>query len=268
MTISSTSDAKYLRIILECLHVCQRYRPKFGKGGRDGLSLQQFQDIYARDAFYSWFGLDSPLIYAAHRAAGGITSVYRQIGTACDRLFRQLIQDNFALSDEQVRWSYQVPQKGKRARTLSLDARIPLSDLQAPAAADGVTNWILDAAKAVRVPGKTARALQGIVFEVRQGYKSKDSKRQNADISSAANAYANLYLPCLAMFSTQLDSDLQERYARAQWVILRGTVDGAPTESTYAFAQEILGYDLAGFFQRNSASIRREIQSVVKSLLQ
>ena len=31
--------------------------------------------------------------------------------------------------------------------------------------------------------------LKGTVFEVRQGYKSKDSKRQNADIANAATAY-------------------------------------------------------------------------------
>jgi hypothetical protein len=34
--------------------------------------------MYGADPFCSWVGLDSPLMYAAHKAAGGMTSVYRQ----------------------------------------------------------------------------------------------------------------------------------------------------------------------------------------------
>lgn len=30
-------------------------------------------------------------MYAAHKAAGGMTSVYRQIGIGCERLFRKLV---------------------------------------------------------------------------------------------------------------------------------------------------------------------------------
>lgn len=73
------------------------------------------------------------------------------------------------------------------------------------------------------VPLKAAKGLEGAVFEVRQGYKSKDSKRQNADITNAANAYANDYLPVVVLLSTQIDSDIAERYIVAQWVLLRGT---------------------------------------------
>lgn len=47
--------------------------------------------------------------------------------------------------------------------------------------------------------------LKGAVFEVRQGYKSKDAKRQNADIANAAAAYTQAYLPCVVMLSSQID---------------------------------------------------------------
>jgi len=90
-------DDKYLAIILEALAVCKNYKPKFGKGSKAGFSLYEFQKLYQQDAFYAWFGLDSPLIYAAHRAAGGMTSVYRQIGIACERLFCQVLQDDLKL---------------------------------------------------------------------------------------------------------------------------------------------------------------------------
>ena len=38
--------------------------------------------------------------------------------------------------------------------------------------------------------------LAGTIFEVRQGYKSKDSKRQNADIANAVTAYTKGLFPC------------------------------------------------------------------------
>jgi hypothetical protein len=47
----------------------------------------------------------------------------------------------------------------------------------------------------LKIDDTVCKALHGTVFEVRQGYKSKDSKRQNADVSNASNAYAKGYLP-------------------------------------------------------------------------
>jgi hypothetical protein len=102
---------------------------------------------------------------------------------------------------------------------------------------------------------------------VRQGYKSKDSKRQNADISNASNAYANLYLPVLFLLSLQIDGDVALRYTTAQWLLLTGTVDGAPTESAYGFCRHVVGYDLAAFFDRNSRRIKAELEKVLSVLL-
>jgi hypothetical protein len=77
-------DSTYLNILLEPLATCKRYKPKFGHGA--GLSLAEFQTLYQADPFYTWFGFDSPLLYAAHKASGGMTSVYRQVGIGCQRL--------------------------------------------------------------------------------------------------------------------------------------------------------------------------------------
>jgi len=44
-------------------------------------------------------------------------------------------------------------------------------------------------------------------------------------------------------------------------------VTGSPLESTYSFAREVLGYDLAGFFNRNSVRIRTEVEIVIEALL-
>jgi len=57
------------------MRVCASCKPKVGFGGKNGWSLKDLQKAYRNDAFYSWFGLDNPLMYAAHKTAGGITSI-------------------------------------------------------------------------------------------------------------------------------------------------------------------------------------------------
>ena len=104
-------------------------------------------------------------------------------------------------------------------------------------------------------------------MEVRQGYKSKDSKRQNADITNATEAYINGYLPILILFSSQIDNDVVERYERGKWLVLRGTLLGDDTQSTYNFMRDIIGYDLAGFFERNHHQIKTFTQDVLENLL-
>jgi hypothetical protein len=105
VTATDESDARYFEIVAQPIRICAHYRPKFGQGAKGGgLSLSQFQSLYQSDPFYSWFGLDNPLMYAAHKAAGGMTSVYRQIGIGCEKLFRTILKDSFDLGDEDVTW--------------------------------------------------------------------------------------------------------------------------------------------------------------------
>ena len=81
------------------------------------------------------------------------------------------------------------------------------------------------------------------------------------------HAYANSYLPVLLLLSTQIDDDIAARYLRAQWLILRGALSGTPLQSTYSFARDVLGYDLAGFFARNATRIQTEVETVIEALL-
>lgn len=115
---------------------------------------------------------------------------------------------------------------------------------------------------------KVFAMLAGTVFEVRQGYKSKDSKRQDADIANAATAYTKAYLPCAAILSTQIDSDILYRYKGEKWAVITGIVGAKnPLISTYDFMREVVGYDLAGFFMRNSEILREEVEVVLRALL-
>lgn len=260
-------DARYLDVIRRALRVCLDYKPKFGKGRSGGFTLESFQKMYREDDFYAWFGLDSPLVYAAHRAAGGMTSVYRQIGIGCQMVFQLILCDQLGLSMPDCVWSYQVPTSRGSMRKLSLDGWIPIEKVCIEKQKARVVRWLAEAAARVGIEEDDARDLRGAVFEVRQGYKSKDSKRQNADVANAANAYASKHLPVVLLLSTQIDTDVAERYARAQWLILNGTVGGTPLDSTYVFCRDVLGYDLAGFFKRNSKEIKKETLAVFEGLL-
>lgn len=256
-------------LLLDAIKVCRQYKPKFGRGSKgEGLTLEQFQELYRGDPFYNWFGLDNPMMYAAHKAGGGMTSVYRQIGIGCEKLFRTVIKHSFALSDEDATWSYQVSSEIGRTRTLSLDARVPLNKISDKAKRNRFRKWMSESGNMLGVDENVLNSLSGVVFEVRQGYKSKDSKRQNADIANAAQAYIKGYLPCVVVLSGQIDGDILVRYRTEKWSVLIGSFkEEDPRVSTYAFMREVVGYDLRAFFERNSSTFRKEIDTTLQTLL-
>ena len=91
-------------------------------------NLDDFLALYGSDPFYSWIGLNSPYMFAAHKAAGCMTSIYRQIGTGCERLFRAILTDTAEYeSYESSKWSYITKTKEADIKVLDmplLDTRI------------------------------------------------------------------------------------------------------------------------------------------------
>lgn len=259
------NDATYRELVLEPLRKCAVYTPKFGQGqGENGYTLEDFSRVYGADPLYSWVGFDSPLMYAAHKAAGGMTSLYRQLGIGCERLFRQIIRDQLGLTAEQANWSYEVAEESGTVRTLHLDSRILVSDIQDAGAKRRVEGWL----EKMRAKLKILTPIEGAVFEVRQGYKSKDSKRQNADLHNAAQAIAEKYIPVLTILSSQLDADIRLRYEIGKWGVLAGIPHVEDdTASTFSFSKGILNYDLQQFFERNKAALRKEVSEILESLL-
>lgn len=264
----NSADGRYLKTLIDPIRVCSTYQPKMGHGANAGLSLAEFQTLYRADPFYSWYGLDHPVMYAAHKAAGGMTSIYRQIGIGGERLFRQLLQDHLGLTAEQSEWSYKTKPASGKARTLYLDGRIELGSVTDTAKRKRVEDWMTVASSELGVAKEIRKMLKGSVFEVRQGYKSKDSKRQNADIANASTAYTRAYLPCVVVLSTQIDGDIVTRYRNEQWVILTGSLtERSATRSTYAFVRDVIGFDLAAFFSRNSNTLKTEVEKALHALL-
>jgi hypothetical protein len=261
-------DQQYLACLINAVRICADYRPKLGHGTNKGYSLAEFQKMYQADPFYRWIGLDNPLMYAAHKAAGGMTSIYRQIGIGCESLFRRVLQDSLGLSENDARWSYTVKKGRGKTRTLYLDARIPTESVAETKKRKAIEQWITESAKDLDISSRVAATLRGVVFEVRQGYKSKDSKRQNADIANAATAYTKAYLPCVAILSLQIDDDIALRYRNEKWALLTGsTSEQSPQKSLYAFMRTVIGYDLAAFFQRHTETLKAEVNSILTKLL-
>lgn len=265
MNINDSKDKRYIEIFLNPLRECLNYKPKFGHSSSAGFTLNEFIELYHQDPFYSWIGLDSPYMFAAHKAAGGMTSIYRQIGVGCERLFRAILVDSLGYKDEEdALWSYSTKTKARKDKTLYLDGFIDLEKISDQNTRDRVVHWMRAFSK---LHGLTRREFRGIVFEVRQGYKSKDSKRQNADIDNATVAYANDLIPVFAVFSTQIDDDIVLRYSNNKCGILIGSISKDPFVSLFAFCQKILNFDLSEFFQRNTNRIKEETQNILKMLL-
>lgn len=212
-------------------------------------------------------GLDSSLMYAAHKAAGGMTSVYRQLGTGCERLFRAIVSDELALTREQIDWGYSVEKADGTFRRLTLDARIDFGDVKDAGRLSVVTEWVGRAGAALGVPAASVENLNGAVFEVRQGYKSADAKRQNADLTNATRAFAAEYLPVIAVMSTQISDSLLRRYRNSQILVLTGDQTGDDVLDTFAFLEKVVGYSLHAFFERNTQQIRAEVNMILEGLL-
>jgi hypothetical protein len=175
--------------------------------------------------------------------------------------------DQLGLDDMQAMWTYKIPGQGSHERTLSLDARIEFEHIDDAVSRRRVEDWAHEVGDLLELDEQLGARLKGVVFEVRQGYKSADSKRQNADVAAAANAYTQLYVPALVLLSTQINRAVFARYRAARWLLLTGTVSGSPVDSTYVFSREVLGYDLAAFFERNTTRLRTLLEAIVASLL-
>ena len=262
----SGGDDRLLDIFLDPVRRCIRYRPAFGLGRSAGLALAEFQQLYGSDPFYNWLGLDTPVVYAAHKAAGGLTSIYRQIGVGVERLFRAILEQELGLDEQQTAWSYGYDKGQGSSGVHTLDACLRLSDLDGPGARR-LDDWMVSVVGILGGPSGSTSELSGAVFEIRQGYKSADSKRQNADLRFGLHAYRSGLLPVFAIFSSQVSEPVLRRYRADGMVVLTGSRSASPQESTFAFVEQVIGYDLAGFFERNSSSIRAEVASIVGNLL-
>lgn len=258
------NEEHLLQTFLRPIRLCANYTPKFGGGEK--VDVKAFRDLYGSDTFYSLIGLNDDLMYAAHRAAGGITSIYRQIGVGSERLIREIAVDVLKLSQAQIDWSYEYDNSRGKIGIHKLDARIRLSDLDMPTR-KRFQNWIHAAKKVISTGQDGKYHPDGVVFEIRQGYKSADAKRQNADIRFAARANQDGLLPVVMVMSNQISKTIIDRYRRDGLLVTTGVIEDDPCISSFALTQTLFDFDLLNFFTKHQELIRQEIHSVVQALL-
>lgn len=259
-------DEHLLETFLAPVRKCALYKPAFGKGKQGGLSLAAFQTLYGGDYFYAWLGLDDPSVYAAHKAAGGLTSVYRQIGIGSERLFRSILSYSLGLSESQLNWSYDYQKPDGKFGTHTLDASVKPADLTGESSTR-LREWLNRSQKTIGTSSSGMISLTGAVFEVRQGYKSADSKRQNADLRYGVRAYQAGLLPAFVIMSSQVSEPVLRRYRGDGMLVLTGVLNDDPTISTFAFFDQVIQFDLVGFFERNKQRFQTEIKQIIEQLL-
>ena len=76
-----------------------------------------------------------------------------------------------------------------------------------------------------------------------------------------------MYLPVILVISTQVSSVVIGRYRQNKLLVLTGTLNDDDTKSTYAFFENVVGYSLTNFFERNAPKIREEVTKILEGLL-
>ena len=260
------ADTHLIETFLTPVRIGAGYRPAFGQSNSEGIDLPTFQALYGSDPFYAWLGLDDPLVYAAHKAAGGLTSVYRQIGVGTERLLREIIRGTLGLDETQTAWRYEYVKPDRKKGVHILDARISLQDLNGPQR-QKISDWISSVGPRIGLNTAKLKRINGVVFEIRQGYKSADSKRQNADLRFGMSAYQEGLLPAFMILSRQVSETVIERYKTNNMAVMTGVLENNPQTSTFAFFERVIGYDLAAFFKRNTDALKFEVLRITHALL-
>ncbi|MDD3545358.1 MAG: hypothetical protein PHG96_08385 [Kiritimatiellae bacterium] len=259
-------DHDLVETFLTPVRICSAYRPAFGSSNSEGVDLPAFQKLYENDPFYAWIGLNDPLVYTAHKMAGGLTSVYRQIGVGTEHLLRAIIRDSLGLTAEETTWSYRYRKPNGKTGVHSLDAKISFADLS-DAQRRIFIEWMEVVGPHVDLTPAKRKRIQGVVFEIRQGYKSADSKRQNADLRFGMSAYQEGLLPAFMILSQQVSETVIDRYRKDKMAVLTGTLGGDSLSSTFTFFKQVVGFDLESFFRRNSEKLKTETLTIIQSLL-
>lgn len=233
------------------------------------VSLAGFKELYGADPFYHWMGLDNILVYQAARGNSGMTSIYRQLGIGVERLFRHIIMDEFDLDEHQANWSYTIPAtKTTEAKTRNLDARIDLGMVNNQSKRQLVVDWLTDVKSRIYQKQAIDFPLKGVVFEVRQGYKSQDSKRSQGDTDNGKRALMEQYQMVVSVISMQINDAARTHYLDNGILVMTGDVNSDDVmTSTFAFMDRIIGYDFAGFFERNTGALKENMQTILEKTL-
>lgn len=185
------------------------------EGAEPKLIEQSLRD----DALYGVIFEDIAHKYA-FTALGGrlITSLHRNFGDIIEMSVREIFKVKFDLDGALAQMSLTLKSVEKRS-TRTSDATIPFDALEAHERSQiqSLHKHLLNANHG------DANKLKGISYEIRQCYKSNDSKRRTADIDMADLLLANKQLPVMLIFCSSSSPSIITDYRRlSKWIILEG----------------------------------------------
>jgi hypothetical protein len=168
-----------------------------------------------------------------------VTSLHRKLGDMYENLFAYLLKESFGLNENELHFSVNI-KIGEREQDRSIDGLIRKNKFNQ----NIPQNWIQH---------------EGIGFEVRSCYQIGDSKRIQADYdtSLALKSY-QILLVMLIFCNTSLKSPVL-RLSKS-WELYEGI-------NSFNLVHTITGFDLYNFLQRNSESLKKEIDNIFSYFL-
>jgi len=227
--------------------------PKFG-GGR-GVSLADWVETRNNDPLYSIVGLNDPTIYTAHAGSSVMTSVYRQLGVGIERLFRliSVSKDWINCSNpDELKWTF-VSSNGHNRELDLLIRRDMITDANKQ-------RQLYEIASMMGEP-PPIEEFRGIVFEIRQGYQSADSKRVAGDTEIVSRAREEGLLGVVVIASNSYNRGVIRNYRASGLPVLvpASGSEGNAGSCPYAFINDFLDYDLEAAFSRVGSTLRERI---------
>lgn len=241
-------DEWYLSVLTDPVKATRHCEPLFGRRGQRGVDLDEFQSIYGADLFYRTCGLNDPAVYAAHRAASVMTSMYRQLGKGARQLIRAILCDSFGVTDDEATW---------KVRGQDLGCVVRLRGDAGGAADIALRDWLsgIDA------------SFGGVAIEVRQGMKTADARREHSYVeANAKSAVEQGLMPVLLLLSAQANEAAMDGYRAAGWQVLLGDTNGSIYDSSYGFIQFVTAFDLEDFLIQNHRRIDAEVGGVLRDV--
>ncbi len=194
-------------------------------------SREEFQNLLANDPAFGAFGLDDERYVIARVGGNLITSLHRKIGDLYEGIFAYLLKETYSLDDDKFHYGVEV-KIGDRVQIRSTDGLITKEKYNEFIP----ENWL---------------TFDGVGFEIRSCYQIGDSKRIQADYDMALALKANNINPVmLIMCNTSLKSPVA-RLAKS-WELYEG-------KHSFDLIEKITGFDLFNFLQKNSQTLKAEI---------
>ncbi len=222
------------------------------------VAPQKIVDEICKDALYGLLFKNISVFYAQSVLGGRITtSLHRNFGDIIEVSVREIFKHAYSLDDGLARSSFSIQSIEKRS-TRTTDVSIPF---------EALTNAQEKSLRAyhVKLCGKHTPALlaqhgacRGLGYEVRQCYKSNDSKRRTADIDMSDLLFQNKIIPMMLIFCSSSSPSIIRDYRRlSKWMIVEG-------DDAFDYVREISGFDFRGYLDTKISQVSPRLVSLFK----